>query len=119
MAEQCRNCGAELFEGQRFCRACGAPSDPLSQEQAPTQMMPPQPGGWNARGAANTAPSNSQNTSPVYAPQSYQPSVPPMYPQTIPPYVPPKKRTPVGWMLAFIGMGMFVAVVVAVMLIAR
>lgn len=80
-------------------------------------MMPPQPGEWGARGA--TAPSNSQNTSPVYAPSGYQPSVPPMYPQTIPPYTPPQKRTPIGWILAFIGMGLFVAVVVAVMLIAR
>lgn len=83
-------------------------------------MMPPQPNEWGARGAANTAPANSQNTSPVYAPQSgYQPSVPPMYPQTIPPYTPPQKRSPVGWILAFIGMGLFVAVVVAVMVIAK
>lgn len=82
-------------------------------------MMPPQPNDWGARGAANTAPANSQNTSPVYAPGGYQPSVPPMYPQTIPPYTPPQKRSPVGWILAFIGMGLFVAVVVAVMLIAK
>ena len=83
-------------------------------------MMPPQPGEWGARGAANTAPANSQNKSPVYAPPGgYQPSVPPMYPQTIPPYEPPQKRSPIGWILAFIGMGLFVAVVVAVMLIAR
>ena len=83
-------------------------------------MMPPQPSGWGARGAANTAPANSAHTSPVYAPPAgYQPSVPPMYPQTIPPYAPPQKRSPVGWILAFIGMGLFVAVVVAVMVIAR
>jgi hypothetical protein len=83
-------------------------------------MMPPQPSDWGARGAANTAPANRQNTSPVYAPPGgYQPSVPPMYPQTIPPYAPPQKRSPIGWILAFIGMGLFVAVVVAVMVIAR
>jgi len=83
-------------------------------------MMPPQPNEWGARGAANTAPANSQNTSPVYSPPAgYQPSVPPVYPQTIPPYTPPQKRSPVGWILAFIGMGLFVAVVVAVMVIAR
>src|SRR5258708_26776101 len=118
MAEQCRNCGSELFAGQRFCRACGAPSDELSQEQAPTQMMP-QPSDWGARGAANTAPANSQNTSPVYAPPGgYQPSVPPIYPQTIPPYAPPQKRSPVGGILAFIGMGLFVAVVGSVIVIA-
>lgn len=120
MAEQCRNCGSELFAGQRFCRACGAPSEELSQEQTPTQMMPPPPSDWGARGAANTAPANSQNTSPVYAPPAgYQPSVPPPYPQTIPPYAPPQRRSPVGWILAFIGMGLFVALVVAVMVIAR
>jgi hypothetical protein len=42
-----------------------------------------------------------------------------MYPSVIPPYNPPRKRSPVGWILAFIGMGLFVLVVVAVMMMAR
>lgn len=42
-----------------------------------------------------------------------------MQPQMIPPYTPPRSRSRVGWILAFVGMGLFVAVVVAVMMIAR
>src|SRR5436309_1905508 len=120
MGETCRNCGAELFTGQRFCRACGASTDELNQEQAPTQMMPPQPDDWGARSGANTAPTYQQNTNPVFgAPGGYQPSVPPMPPQVIPPYTPPRSRSRVGWVLAFLGMGLFAVVVFAVMMMAR
>jgi hypothetical protein len=118
MSEHCRNCGSELFVGQRFCRACGVPTDELSQEEAPTQMMPPQYEGRGQRSGANTAPSAAPDTSPVYPPATigYQP---PMHPQAIPPYTPPQKRTPIGWILAFIGMGLFVMIVIAVMFAAR
>jgi DUF4097 and DUF4098 domain-containing protein YvlB len=121
MAEHCKNCGLELFTAQRFCRSCGAPTEQLSEEQVPTRMMPPQPEGWGARSAAGTAPTSRPETSPVYDPPGgYQPSVPPMYPSVPPPpYAPPRKRSPVGWILAFIGMGLFVLVVVAVMMMAR
>jgi hypothetical protein len=120
MAEQCKNCGLELFTAQRFCRSCGAPTEQLSEEQVPTRMMPPQPEGWGARSAASTAPTSRPETAPVYDhPGGYQPSVPPMYPAVPPPYAPPRKRSPVGWILAFIGMGLFVLVVVAVMMMAR
>lgn len=54
----------------------------------------------------------------MWAPAEYQPTAP-MYPQVMPPYTPPQKRTPIGWILAFVGMGLFVAVVIAAMLIAR
>src|SRR5919202_5298502 len=40
MNELCSNCGAELFEGQQFCRRCGAPTRKLSAEQMPTQIFP-------------------------------------------------------------------------------
>lgn len=116
MAQPCRNCGAELFEGQRFCRACGATTDELSQEQIPTQRMPPPPEDWSAR-RASTAPTPSQETSPVYAPpQYYQPQAPPT---VIPPYQPPRSRSMVGWVIAFIGMGLFVALILAVVFVSR
>lgn len=119
MADYCRNCNSELFAGQRFCRACGASTDPLSDEQAPTRMMNPQPDDWGARGAA-TAPASRPDTNPVYTPPGgYQPSVPPMSAQVLPPYVPPSKRSPWGWIIAAIGMGLFVALVIAVMMIVR
>jgi Toastrack DUF4097 len=120
MAEHCKICGLELFTAQRFCRSCGAPTEQLTEEQVPTRMMPPQPEGWGARGGASTAPTSRPETSPVYDPSvAYQPTVPPHYPSIIPPYVPPRNRSPVGWILAFIGMGLFVLVVVAVMFVAR
>jgi DUF4097 and DUF4098 domain-containing protein YvlB len=119
MAEHCKNCGLELFEAQRFCRSCGAPTEQLSEEQVPTRMMPQPPEGFGARSAA-TAPTSRPETRPVYEPPiGYQPSVPPMYPSAIPAYNPPRKRSPVGWILAFIGMGLFALVVVAVMMMAR
>ena len=119
MAEKCRNCGLELFEAQRFCRSCGAPTEQLSDEEAPTRIMPSQPPGWGARSGA-TAPTSRPETNPVYEPPSgYQPTVPPMYPQTVPPYTPPRKRSPLGWVLAFIGIGLFAVLVFAVMMMAR
>jgi hypothetical protein len=119
MTEYCRNCSSELFAGQRFCRACGAPTEPLADDQATTRMMPPQPEDWGARRQANTAPSTRPDTSPVYTPSSeYQPTAP-MYPQMVPPYAPPRSHSRLGWVLAFIGMGLFVAVVIAVMMIAK
>lgn len=120
MPENCKNCGLELFVGQRFCRSCGASTEELSAEAAPTRMMPPQPDEWGARSAASTAPTSRPDTSPVYNPSGgYQPMMPPMHPQMIPPYTPPQSRSRVGWVLAFIGMGLFVAVVIGVMMIAR
>ncbi|MFY9557904.1 MAG: DUF4097 family beta strand repeat-containing protein [Blastocatellia bacterium] len=83
-------------------------------------MMPPQPDEWGARNAASTAPTSRPETSPVYDPsQTYHPIMPPMPPQTYPPYVPPPSRSRLGWILAFIGIGLFAAVVFAVMMIAR
>lgn len=94
MADTCKNCGSELFHGQRFCRACGTSIDPLSREEAPTQRMPPPPDMWGARGAANTAPTPRPETSPVYAPPNYyQPTVPPLPMQPVPPYTPPRSRS--------------------------
>lgn len=119
MAANCKNCGLELFTAQRFCRSCGAPTEQLSEEQVPTRMMPPPPESWEAQRAA-TAPTSRPETSPVYDPPvGYQPSVPPAYPAAVPPYTPPRRRSPVGWILAFIGMGLFVLVVIAVMMMAR
>ncbi len=120
MAEHCRACGLELFTAQRFCRSCGAPTEQLSEEQVPTRMMPSPPEGWGARSAASTGPTSRPETSPVYDPPvGYQPTVPPAYPAMVPPYAPPPRRSPVGWILAFIGMGLFVFVVIVVMFAAR
>ena len=97
------------------------PTEQLSEDQVPTRMMPPPPPeSWVPRSSASTAPTPRPETSPVYDPPGgYQPSVPPMYPAVVPPYVPPRKRSPVGWILAFVGMGLFALIVVAVMIMSR
>src|SRR5690349_21847986 len=88
MADPCKNCGTELFAGQRFCRACGNPTDTLDAGEAPTQqfadgapsageattrhMSPPDD--WGARSMAHTAPQSRPNTNPVgRPPDTYQP----------------------------------------------
>jgi len=107
-----------MFAGQRFCRGCGASTDQLDEEQTPTQIMPSPPE-WGVR-SADTAPTPGQDTSPVYAPpQYYQPSVPPMTAQPMPPYQPPRSRSPWGWIIAFVGMGLFVALILAVIFVSR
>jgi hypothetical protein len=108
-----------MFAGQRFCRGCGASTDQLDEEQTPTRIMPSPPAEWGVR-SADTAPTPGQDTSPVYAPpQYYQPSVPPLIAQPIPPYQPPRSRSPLGWIIAFIGMGLFVALILAVIFVSH
>ena len=93
MSEPCKTCGAELFAGQRFCRACGNPTETLDTGEAPTQQfadnaaptpdeattrhMQPPPDDWGAR-SAHTAPQSRPHTNPVgRPPDAYQ--VPPAY----------------------------------------
>src|SRR5215212_1262095 len=59
MSESCQNCGAELYEGQQFCRRCGAPVGTAAGGEAPTQLFD---GGAPAGVAAPTA-----GTSPLGA----------------------------------------------------
>lgn len=82
-------------------------------------MMSPPPADWGLR-SANTAPTPSHETSPVYAPaQYYQPSVPPPAAHSMPPYQPPRSRSPLGWIFAFVGIGLFVALILAVVFVTR
>jgi len=39
MNESCPNCGAELYEGQQFCRRCGSPVGAAAGGEAPTQLF--------------------------------------------------------------------------------
>lgn len=127
MANNCTGCGAELFAGQRFCRVCGRPTGELHEVDSPTQMMPPSavpppsvplPGGAAAGRAPTgreTSPTAAQ-TAPV--PQYSQPQYRPG-PPAVPMYVPPKKGGPWGWIISFIGIGIFAIVVIAVLAISH
>jgi hypothetical protein len=96
MADRCNNCGAELFEGQQFCRACGAPTRQFSGEELPTQMLPNQQQ-QPAPNPLNTAPlSGGRDTSdPVYAtnfPRYQTPPVPQQRPTSPVGVQPPEHR---------------------------
>ncbi|HJR07449.1 MAG TPA: DUF4097 family beta strand repeat-containing protein [Pyrinomonadaceae bacterium] len=117
MADRCNNCGAELFEGQQFCRACGAPTRQFSSEELPTQMLPgqqqPQQPPPNP---LSTAPlSGGRNTSdPVYGTNfpHYQPPVasPPAQRHTSPVGVqpqPPARRRSRAWLYVVLALLVF------------
>lgn len=119
MTERCGNCGAELFEGQQFCRACGAPTRQFSGEELPTQLLPhqqqqrqPPP---QQPTPLSTAPlSAGRNTSdPVYGAgyQSYQPPVVAQSPQQrhtspVGGALPPPRRSR-GWLYAVVALLIF------------
>lgn len=88
----------------------------------PTQHMPPTET-RGQRGPANTAPPSRPDTSPVYTPQppTYQPPYQPMYQQypppqqyPAPPYPPTRSRSPWGWIIALIGIGLFAFIVLGI-----
>ena len=116
MPMNCDNCGAEIFSGQRFCRSCGRPTNHLTEENVPTQMMPPSL--TAERLHTDTAPPSNPQTSPVYTPPGYyQPTVPPI--QSVPQYVPPRTRTGWGWIIALVGAVVFSFIVMGVFFLAR
>ncbi|HMG34253.1 MAG TPA: DUF4097 family beta strand repeat-containing protein [Blastocatellia bacterium] len=122
MARHCKGCGAELFEAQKFCRACGRPTDELPGENEPTRMMPPISEGWGARSSADTAPSAFPNTNPVTSePLYYQPPNPGMThaPMQRPPFVAPRSKSPLIFFLASVGTAVFVMIIVAVIFVAK
>jgi hypothetical protein len=114
MAEQCNSCGAELFTGQQFCRACGAPTRQFSSEELPTQILPHQQQERPLAPAPllNTAPLSAgrATSDPVYRAgyQQYQPPAAqqPQQP-TLPIGVAPRRRSR-GWLYAVLGLLVFV-----------
>ena len=98
MADRCNSCGAELFAGQQFCRACGAATRQFSGEDLPTQMLPGQQQQQQpAPDPLSTAPlSGGRGTSdPVYPAtnfQHYQPPVAQQRPTSPVGIQPPSRR---------------------------
>ena len=109
----CSNCSAEVFAGQRFCRSCGRPTEQHSEENVPTQMMPPA----GQRSPADTAPPASPYTSPVYTPPGYYQPVAPMSP--VPAYVPPRTRSGWGWIVAMVGIVVLSFIIMGVVFFSR
>lgn len=88
MNERCKNCGAELFAGQQFCRACGARTGLLAHDDVATQMLP---GEQTPAPAVATMPlAGERTTDPNFGPLPSAPPAPAAYrpPQQVTPLAP-------------------------------
>src|SRR5918912_2530225 len=63
MTDYCKNGGAELVAGQRFCRRCGSETSQFRQAEMPTRILPSESRTSNP---ANTSPLPIASTDPVY-----------------------------------------------------
>jgi hypothetical protein len=123
MAERCGSCGAELFEGQQFCRACGTPTRQFSSEELPTQLLPHQQQPGQAQPSPSNAPlstaplSGGRSTSdPIYG-AGYQPYQSPAAAVAQTPQrptspvgggaMPPLRRRSRGWLYAVLALLIF------------
>ena len=112
MPEQCKNCGAELFAGQQFCRACGTPVG----DERPTRILSSgQPAGDDAPLSTpstplHTAPLSATTTDPFYAAHQtgYQSAFAPAHGRPVDaPATPRRRGSRHGWIVAFLALGVF------------
>lgn len=105
MNERCPHCGAELFAGQQFCRACGGAVRGAGAE-APTQLFP-----TAAEPPPTTSRLDPRGTDPVrdprptgYQPPSSQAPPPAPFRQTAPlaSAPTPAGRGRAGWLVALV-----------------
>jgi hypothetical protein len=99
MAERCSNCGAELFEGQQFCRACGAAVRPAA-EDAPTRLLGEEPD--YAAPPATTSRLGARGTDPAMGPRPTGYQSPASFSQTAPLAAPPRAKGRAVWVLALV-----------------
>ncbi len=99
MNERCKNCGAELFAGQQFCRSCGARTSLLSHDDVATQIL----SGQQTNAPTATTPlAGERGTDPNFGPR---PTAPAAYrpPQQVMPLAPAapaaRRRASLGWTL--------------------
>jgi hypothetical protein len=79
MPELCQNCGAELYEGQQFCRRCGTPIGARTRPagEAPTRLFPQGPAAGTAQAGGETGRvAAGQPTAYHAGPPGFQPTAP-------------------------------------------
>jgi Putative adhesin len=115
MSERCKNCGAELFTGQQFCRQCGARTGLLAHDDVATQMLPQQQPSQQPNAPAATVPlAGERGTDPNFSSRptaAYRPQqVTPLAPAAPPPA---RRRGSLGWTLFVVLLCAFGAICVA------
>ncbi|HEX8069397.1 MAG TPA: DUF4097 family beta strand repeat-containing protein [Pyrinomonadaceae bacterium] len=95
MTERCRNCGAELFAGQQFCRQCGARTSQLTHEDVATRILPGQ------APAATEPLGGGHKTDPGFGARAtgaaYQPPQQVVPLASAPPVAPARRGLGAGW----------------------
>ena len=117
MPEQCRKCGAQLFAGQQFCRACGtAVGQGTGGDDAPTRIF--QPGAPADSPHATTARVRDQNTDPNLRPQTaaYQFSSMPQDAHVVSSTAPPRRRRSARWLWVTLGVALFGLLIITTVL---
>lgn len=120
MTRLCESCGAELFEGQQFCRVCGAAV--VARDEAATQLLgesatqpqAPEPTGTSPVWGAGTEPVGSRQSPAFQQPTAYQPPLT-SFQQTSPLAPPPPRKGGRGlWFFALLAVFMLGAGVAGV-----
>ena len=114
MPELCQNCGAELYEGQQFCRRCGTPVSAAAKGgEAQTQLFPQGAEPRQAPAAAvsqvrgETGPVGLQQPTAYYPPAGFQKTSPLVgqsfgsRPLVVEPSAPPRRRRG-AWLLVLL-----------------
>jgi hypothetical protein len=120
MIVSCQNCGAEVSEGQRFCRLCGAEVRAAQEGELPTRILPgeSQPGvPFSQPGVPFTTSrlSPESGTHPVYQPRQTAPQTFASQ-QTFQPLQVPRSRSSHTWLYVTLCLGiigfMFISVLI-------
>jgi len=109
MADQCASCGAELFAGQQFCRACGTPTRHFSSEDLPTRILPEQQQQVHAAPPPplGTVPLAGRDTSDSIYPANFSSYQPPVAQTTSLPSVAPPRRRRRFWLYGVLAIFVF------------
>jgi Putative adhesin len=84
MNERCKNCGAQLFAGQQFCRACGARTELPTHDDVATQIL------------SGNQPNAPVATMPLAGERTTDPNFGPLPTAPVAAYRPPQQVTPLA-----------------------
>lgn len=118
IAENCKNCGAELYAGQQFCRSCGTPTVNMAGAEMPTQILGAETQPEAPTGGTDTTPLSGGQTNSVYPPRStsyHPPGLQPMQPMNTVAPVSLKGKSR-GWIVAFLIIALMGAATLAALL---